>query len=59
MVASAQLRGQPLTAILYLCGIHEPQVISSSCTPRPVEFCVPKRHQVLPAQVFTVRNALP
>jgi len=59
MVASAQLRGQPDTASLNLCGIHDPQVSSSSRTPRPVEFCVPKRHQVLPAQVFTVRMALP
>ena len=33
MVASAQLRGQPDTAILTLCGVHEPQHIFSSLTP--------------------------
>jgi hypothetical protein len=59
MVASAQLRGQPDTASLNLCGIHEPQVSCSSLTPRPVESCVPKRHHWLPTQVFTVRMALP
>ena len=31
----------------------------TSFTPNPVESCVPKRHQFLPAQVFTVRMALP
>src|SRR3546814_19902225 len=59
IVASAQLRGQPDTAILNLCGIHEPQVICSVLIPSPVESCVPKRHHSDPTQVLTVRNALP
>src|SRR3569623_2364606 len=59
MVASAQLRGQPDTAILNLCGVHEPQLIFSSLIPRPVESCVPKRHHSEPTQVFTVRSDLP
>src|SRR3990172_201369 len=58
IVDSAQLRGQPLTAIFTLCGVHEPQVIFSSLTPMAVESCVPKRHHSLPTQVFTVRSAL-
>src|SRR3546814_18173760 len=59
IVASAQFLGQPLTAILNLCGIQLPQLICSSLTPRPVESCVPKRHHSDPTQVFTVRRALP
>src|SRR3990167_8056202 len=59
IVASAQFLGQPDTAILNLWGIHEPQVIRSSFTPRPVESCVPKRHHSDPTQVFTVRRLLP
>src|SRR3546814_2642263 len=58
IVASAQLRGQPLTAILNLWGIHDPQPICSILMPRPVESCVPKRHHSDPTQVFTVRRAL-
>src|SRR3546814_19019747 len=56
IVASAQFLGQPLTAILNLCGIQLPQLICSSLTPRPVESCVPKRHHSDPTQVFTVRR---
>ena len=37
----------------------EPQVVFSSSIPRAVESWVPKRHQVLPTQVLTVRIALP
>src|SRR3546814_9524907 len=59
IVASAQFRGQPLTAILNLWGIHDPQLICSILMPRPVESCVPKRHHSDPTQVFTVRRALP
>src|SRR5687768_18202754 len=59
IVASAQLRGQPDTAILNLCGIQLPQLIRSILTPSPVESCVPKRHHSDPTQVFTVRSALP
>src|SRR5690606_20444610 len=59
IVASAQLRGQPETAILNLCGIQLPQVIRSILTPSPVESWVPNRHHSLPTQVFTVRNDLP
>ena len=40
-------------------GVHDPQHIFSSFTPRPVESCVPKRHHCEPTQVFTVRIALP
>jgi hypothetical protein len=58
IVASAQLRGQPLTAILNLCGMKLPQVICSVLMPRPVESCVPNRHHSEPTQVFTVRSAL-
>src|SRR3546814_7209932 len=50
IVASAQLRGQPDTAILNLCGIHEPQVICSVLIPSPVESCVPKRHHSDPTR---------
>src|SRR6185437_14384474 len=59
IVASAQLRGQPDTASLTLCGCQEPQVIFSSAIPIAVESCVPKRHHSDPTQVFTVRSALP
>ena len=57
-VASAQLRGQPETAILTLAGVHEPHMNFSMRMPRPVESWVPKRHQSEPTQVFTVRSAL-
>src|SRR5258708_9946850 len=59
IVASAQLRGQPETAILNLWGIHEPQLIRSILMPCPAESCVPKRHHSEPTQVFTVLSALP
>ena len=59
MVASAQLRGQPDTAILNLWGIQLPQVMRSAWMPRPVESWVPNRHQSDPTQVFTVRSDLP
>ena len=58
MVASAQLRGQPETAILNLCGVQVPQVIFSSLTPMLIDACVPKRHHSEPTQVFTVRSPL-
>jgi hypothetical protein len=57
-VASAQLRGQPETASLTLAGVHEPHMNFSSLTPSPVESWVPKRHQSVPTQVFTVRRPL-
>src|SRR3990170_1597332 len=59
MVASAQLRGQPDTPSLNLCGVHAPQAIFSNWMPRAVESWVPKRHHWLPTQVLTVRIALP
>ena len=59
MLASAQLRGQPETAILNLAGVHEPHVIFSVLMPKPVESWVPNRHHSLPTQVFTVLNDLP
>jgi hypothetical protein len=58
-VASAQLRGHPETAIFTLAGVQEPHMNFSIFTPSPVESCVPKRHQSVPTQVFTVRSALP
>ena len=57
-VASAQLRGQPETAIFTLCGVHDPQSRFSSRMPSPVESCVPKRQKSVPTQVFTVRSPL-
>ena len=36
-VASAQLRGQPETAILTLAGVHEPHMNFSMLMPSPVE----------------------
>src|ERR1700709_962814 len=56
--ASAQLRGQPETANLTLCGVHEPQHIFSSLMPNPVESWVLKRHHSLPTQVLSVRRPL-
>ena len=59
MPDSAQLRGQPETASLTLCGDH---MLNSACSrsmPICVEFCVPKRQNSLPTQVFTVRMDLP
>ena len=57
-VASAQFRGQPETAILTLAGVHDPHMNFSMRMPRPVESWVPKRHQSVPTQVFTVRRPL-
>src|ERR1700712_5279894 len=59
IVASAQFRGHPDTAILVLCGVHDPHVIFSSAIPIAVESWVPNRHHSDPTQVFTVRRALP
>ena len=58
MPASAQLRGQPLTAILTLCGAYMRHSARSRSLPICVESWVPKRHHSLPTQVFTVRRAL-
>ncbi len=58
MPASAQLRGQPLTASLTLCGAYMRHSARSRSLPICVESCVPKRHHSLPTQVFTVRSAL-
>src|SRR5438477_12816085 len=55
--ASAQLRGQPDTASLTLCGAYIRHSARSRSLPIRVEFCVPKRHHSEPTQVFTVRNA--
>ena len=59
MPRSAQLRGQPLTASLTLCGAYMRQSARSSSLPIGVESWVPKRHHSLPTQVFTVRSVLP
>ena len=58
MPDSAQLRGQPETASLTLCGAYMRQSARSRSLPICVESCVPKRHHSLPTQVFTVRSAL-
>ena len=57
--ASAQLRGQPETASLTLCGAAMRSSAFSSATPSAVESCTPKRHHSDPTQVLTVRIALP
>ena len=56
---SAQLRGQPDTASLTLCGLHMLASIVSRSMPICVLFWVPKRQNSLPTQVFTVRIDLP
>src|SRR3546814_4667005 len=58
IVASAQFRGQPDTAILNLCGIQLPHLIRSILPPSPVESCFPQRHHSDSTQVFPVRSAL-
>ncbi len=59
IATSAQLRGQPDTASLTLCGAHILKKAFSRSMPIWVESCVPKRHHSEPTQVFTVRSALP
>jgi hypothetical protein len=58
MPLSAQLRGQPDTASLTLCGAYMRHSARSRSCPIFVLSCVPKRHHSLPTQVFTVRSAL-
>ncbi len=58
MPASAQLRGQPETANLTLCGAYIPKKRRSKSLPIWVLSCVPMRHHSEPTQVFTVRKAL-
>ena len=58
MPDSAQLRGQPDTAIFTLCGVAIFQKVFSMSMPICVESCTPKRHHSLPTHVFTVRSAL-
>ena len=58
MPASAQLRGQPLTANLTLCGAYMRHIARSRSLPICVLSCVPMRHHSEPTQVFTVRSAL-
>ena len=54
---SAQLRGQPLTAIFSLAGISSRSNFFSRAMPMPIESWVPNRQKRLPTQVFTVRSA--
>ena len=58
MPASAQLRGQPLTAYFTLCGAYMRHMARSRSLPICVLSCVPMRHHSLPTQVLTVRRAL-
>src|SRR6266852_6514938 len=55
---SAQLRGQPETASLTLCGAYIRHSARSRSLPICVESCVPNRHHSEPTQVLTVRSAL-
>src|SRR4051812_15450837 len=57
MPDSAQLRGQPETASLTLCGAYMRHSARSRSWPILVESCTPKRHHSEPTQVFTVRSA--
>src|SRR5438128_10106795 len=57
MPDSAQLRGQPDTASLTLCGAYIRHSARSRSLPSCVESCVPKRHHSEPTHVFTVRRA--
>ena len=56
-VASAQFRGQPLTAIFTLAGNSNPWNRFSIAIPRPVESFVPNRQKSVPTHVLQVRNA--
>ena len=58
MPASAQFRGQPLTANFTLCGAYMRHIARSKSLPICVESWVPKRHHSEPTQVLTVRSAL-
>src|SRR6188508_2687019 len=57
--ASAHSRMQPLTPPFNLCGARRPRYLSSISIANDTLSCKPKRHQVLPTQLFTVRKALP
>src|SRR4051812_33968795 len=59
LCASAHSRMQPLTADLSLCGARIPLYRSSMRNAKDTESCTPKRHQVEPTQLLTVRSALP
>ncbi|MNE88684.1 hypothetical protein D3C80_1860130 [compost metagenome] len=58
MPLSAQLRGQPETANLTLCGAYMRHMAFSRSLPICVLSCVPMRHHSEPTQVLTVRKAL-
>src|SRR5438067_3778662 len=59
LCASAHSRIQPETADLILWGARKPRYLSSILIAKLTLSCKPKRHQVLPTQLFTVRRALP
>src|SRR6516162_7554668 len=57
-VASAQFRGQPLTAIFTLAGNSNPWNFFSMAMPSEVLSLVPYRQNSVPTHVLQVRNAL-
>src|SRR5512142_3081975 len=57
--ASAQLRGQPVTASFSLAGLSRPWNRLSRAIPSAVESPSPYRQNSAPTQVFTVRKLLP
>src|SRR4051812_45287302 len=57
--ASAHSRMQPLTPPFNLCGERMPLYLSSISIANDTLSCKPNLHQVLPTQLFTVRNDLP
>src|SRR5829696_9158886 len=59
LCASAHSRIHPLTPPFNLCGERSPRYRSSICIAKLTLSRSPKRHQVLPTQLFTVRRDLP
>src|SRR6187551_3727686 len=59
LCASAHSRIQPLTPPFNLCGERKPRYLSSIRMAKLTLSCSPKRHQVLPTQLFTVRKDFP
>src|SRR3954468_1888117 len=57
VVASAQFRGHPDTAIFTFAGVSIPWNFFSIAIPSPVESFVPNRHHSDPTHVLHVRNA--
>src|SRR5690606_30902645 len=58
-LASAHSLMHPETPPLSLCGDRSPLYLFSISMAKDTLSCIPKRHQVEPTQLFTVRNDLP